>query len=922
MKRILCLILTFALLISSFVFQTAFAEDEIKVTINGQNLTMDQPPVLVNDRTLVPVRAIFEALGAKVSWNNDTNTATGELNGTTVEIQIENTVAKVNGKDVTLDVPAKLINDRTLVPVRFISESLGAKVDWDNDSQTVIIVVQSYVKKQLTLNFDDMDILENNIDFVTGGGMSVKSVSLSDEKDHTTGNGKSVKLDSIKAVSERIKFRDIFTPYDLGKTFKISGWFYSPNETNIRFGTYSDDDKYKKVACQSVTKSINANEWTLIEWEYKHEEDIVALVGFDQGTDKKVFSPTLYFDDLSVTHLSGSDDTKGPSEEIKDVVVTDGHRPVPTEFKNGKSYDDIIYYKEETADNETLYNNLPEGKTIVTDSVYKKIKDADSEYGTVEIVEVSDMPFTTALRVNCTKVPEKQPWDFKVSLGNILAQDNIKDGDVCLLKVYLRTIDTFDDESMTCHIMPVIEQKEKPFDKIVNTDLFASTDWTLCYLPFKFKDGFVLASLRLGYKIQTLEIGGYEVINYGNSVDISSLPTNSAMPVYLTKSASWRKEAWDRIEKIRKGDLNVIVKDAQGNVVPNAKVDVNMYETDFQWGTTISERAYGEGEEKYRKTIAENFNAGVTENALKWNVYDKNPDVPMKIIEASKKLGIKHFRGHCLMWDKATVNNGVNSAFPDYLPDYFDKYDEMQKIICDHITKTMGEFKGSIEDWDVFNEGNRSDVRIIPKYGLKMVKEWYDAARGSNSGAELYYNDYVTGGRLTEYVKSLVDNGVDFDGVGCQSHYSAPAPLADVISTWEKIAQMGKRLKVTEYSFANPSGLDEELQASFTRDLMIAAFSVENMDGFVMWGHAGGSDNSKPLYDKDYNPRKALEVYQDLVYNKWWTRESGNTSQDGTYSVKAYYGDYDITVSANGKTKTVNASCHKGDDNTVVVTLD
>ena len=165
MKRILCLALTIALLISSFAFQTAFAEDDIKVLVNGKSLTMDQPPVLVNDRTLVPVRAIFEALGARVDWNNDTNTATGKLNGTTVEIQIENTVAKVNGKDVTLDVPAKLISDRTLVPVRFISESLGAKVDWNNDTQTVIITTEENAK---VITFDDVASLTAEKDFQVG----------------------------------------------------------------------------------------------------------------------------------------------------------------------------------------------------------------------------------------------------------------------------------------------------------------------------------------------------------------------------------------------------------------------------------------------------------------------------------------------------------------------------------------------------------------------------------------------------------------------------------------------------------------------------------------------------------------------------------------------------------------------------------
>ena len=89
-----------------------------------------------------------------------------------------------------------------------------------------------------------------------------------------------------------------------------------------------------------------------------------------------------------------------------------------------------------------------------------------------------------------------------------------------------------------------------------------------------------------------------------------------------------------------------------------------------------------------------------------------------------------------------------------------------------------------------------------------------------------------------------------------------------------------------------------------------------------MWGYAGGNNDSKVLYAENFNPRTALSVWQDLVYNKWWTRESGKTSSDGKYSVSGFYGDYDVTASANGKTKTVSASFHKGQDNTITITLD
>ena len=144
MKKILSLLLCVVMVLSCFTF-TAFANDEISIIINGKKLTMDQNPVIVDGRTLVPLRAIFEGLGASVTWDDSTKTAIGNKDGKEIRIQINNTVAFVDGKDVTLDVGAQLINSRTLVPVRFISEALGEKVDWDGNTKTVIITSEEKV---------------------------------------------------------------------------------------------------------------------------------------------------------------------------------------------------------------------------------------------------------------------------------------------------------------------------------------------------------------------------------------------------------------------------------------------------------------------------------------------------------------------------------------------------------------------------------------------------------------------------------------------------------------------------------------------------------------------------------------------------------------------------------------------------------
>ena len=122
-----------------YVSDALIVDSNISVRINGKYVEFDQPPILENGRTLVPLRAIFEALGADVQWDGSTQTVTATKNGTEISLQIGSTRMYVNGSAKTLDVPAKLINSRTLVPVRAISEAFGCKVDWIQDTQTVVI---------------------------------------------------------------------------------------------------------------------------------------------------------------------------------------------------------------------------------------------------------------------------------------------------------------------------------------------------------------------------------------------------------------------------------------------------------------------------------------------------------------------------------------------------------------------------------------------------------------------------------------------------------------------------------------------------------------------------------------------------------------------------------------------------------------
>ena len=112
------------------------------VCVNNTILGFETPPVTESDRTLVPMRFLFEQLGAEVTWDEATETATAVKDDTTISFTIDNTTATVNGAATTMDVPARLVNDKTMVPLRFLSEEMGYTVEWDEETRMATVITE------------------------------------------------------------------------------------------------------------------------------------------------------------------------------------------------------------------------------------------------------------------------------------------------------------------------------------------------------------------------------------------------------------------------------------------------------------------------------------------------------------------------------------------------------------------------------------------------------------------------------------------------------------------------------------------------------------------------------------------------------------------------------------------------------------
>ena len=167
---------------------TKVTEKKVQVFVDSKELKFDQSPIIKNGRVLVPVRGIYEALGAEVQWNQKEKSIKATTKDKrTIELTIGSKQATINNIGImTLDEGAQIVNNRTMVPVRFVSQSMGADVEWEQASKTVKvnnleILGYKWLGKQANgyyvadlFNVDNNDYVNAFVDLVIGKGYPMK----------------------------------------------------------------------------------------------------------------------------------------------------------------------------------------------------------------------------------------------------------------------------------------------------------------------------------------------------------------------------------------------------------------------------------------------------------------------------------------------------------------------------------------------------------------------------------------------------------------------------------------------------------------------------------------------------------------------------------------------------------------------------
>lgn len=155
------------LVLSSLFAVQAFADDSIKIVIDNTEIETDVSPQIIEGRTMVPVRTIFEALGAQVDWDSETKTITGTKSGITAVMTLNSTILSINNVDTSMDSAPVIIEGRTFIPARYAAESLGCTVSWDAESKTVYITSPLYQAETSTETTTELTTEESTSETTT-----------------------------------------------------------------------------------------------------------------------------------------------------------------------------------------------------------------------------------------------------------------------------------------------------------------------------------------------------------------------------------------------------------------------------------------------------------------------------------------------------------------------------------------------------------------------------------------------------------------------------------------------------------------------------------------------------------------------------------------------------------------------------------
>jgi GH35 family endo-1,4-beta-xylanase len=550
------------------------------------------------------------------------------------------------------------------------------------------------------------------------------------------------------------------------------------------------------------------------------------------------------------------------------------------------------------------------------------------------VVAVEGPGFSRAFHVEVTDPGEN--WD--VELGARLGRA-VNRGDVAYISFQARAIRGAGDTG-EAYFTVYAQKASANWDKSLHEGLAVGAEWQAFTLPFSWGAAYAANQASvvfgIGGHVQALEIGGIAVVGFGPGVTLDMLPSPQFTYVGRGPDDPWRAEAAARIDAIRKGDLLIEVVDDDERL-EDAEVRVEQRRHAFPFGSALQAARLTAGpapdgqpddDAAYRHVVESLFNAGSLENDTKWPPWEGdwgpafNQPQALAALDWMRARAMRT-RGHVLVWpgwDNLPQSLQRLRGTPDAAT-------RIPQRVLEHIDDMTARTAPYMDEWDVINEPY-TNHDLMDAFGKGLMVDWFVRAREHLPHAGLVLNDYDILSRhgaqrahqdhFEATARFLIEAGAPITGLGMQGHFGAsPTSLATVKRLLDRYAALALSIRITEFDI---NTLDEALQADYTRDFMTMVFSHPAVTGFQVWGFWEGAHwlPRAAMYRRDWSEKPNGAIFRRLVHEVWRTSATGRTDDDGHFAARAFYGQYEVTVTWRGRTRALVVDHVKRDGPTVV----
>lgn len=349
---------------------------------------------------------------------------------------------------------------------------------------------------------------------------------------------------------------------------------------------------------------------------------------------------------------------------------------------------------------------------------------------------------------------------------------------------------------------------------------------------------------------------------------------------------------------------------------PGEVVIIEQLKHEFWFGCAISSQVFsqksGMSESDrimFKLKFLENFNAAVTENAVKWGSMERiRGEIDYKTADnildwtEDNKLPC---RGHNLYW-------GIDKFVQKWVKEL--EKEELRTALEKRGIETAKHYKGRFVEYDLNNEMIHGNY-YAEQLGDGITKEMAGWVLEGDENAKLWLNDYdiLTGNRLDDFlqhIRKLLKEGVPVSGIGVQGHLHGESFSREKLKeSLDSLGQFGLPIRITEFNIPGQRSKyykDRSIQLTEAEEIQKAkdicdyyriCFAHPSVEGILMWGFWEGANwiKASSLYKQDWSPTPALKAYQNLIFKEWNTSATITLDENGEAILSAFYGEYKIS---------------------------